>query len=131
MADHEHEWTPEYPTVLGDQDYEDPPLYWQCVGCGERRTDPDEPEALEPWASLRLATERAERAEGEVERLRAAIEKHQAAHGHGLCWENDVELWGVLGGAPTYPHGTVPPREEFLARCEEYWRSRQREAKDG
>lgn len=57
--------------------------------------------------------------------LENAIRKHWQQRGHALCWENDLELWNLLPDAPEkYPHDTVPPREEFMARCAEYHESR-------
>lgn len=60
----------------------------------------------------------------EVRRLRAAIKKHQSASGHELCWLNDVELWRSISNDPTYPHESLPVREEFLKQCERYHSSR-------
>ena len=60
----------------------------------------------------------------EVQRLRNGIREHRAATGHALCWLNDVALWGLLDEQPTYPHETLPVREEFLANCQRYYQSR-------
>ena len=55
-------------------------------------------------------------------RLRDAIERHRlATHGHGSCWENDLELWRTIDPGVEYPHTHVPPREEFMHACEVYY----------
>jgi hypothetical protein len=60
----------------------------------------------------------------EVRRLRDGIREHRAQSGHALCWLNDVALWRLLEDDPTYPHDTLPVREEFLANCRRYYQSR-------
>jgi hypothetical protein len=61
----------------------------------------------------------------ELERLRAAVRKHRDARGHDRCWENDLELYAALpeGPPPSPLWPQLPPRCEFLARCEEYYES--------
>ena len=59
-----------------------------------------------------------------VEILVAAIKKHQQQSGNGLCWENDLELWRVIDPNVQFPHDKVPGREEFLANCAKYHKSR-------
>jgi len=61
--------------------------------------------------------------QGEAKKLRDAIEKHRAQTGHNMCWENDEELWSVLGDSVSFDH-TKPDRKEFLKRCEQYCDSR-------
>lgn len=60
----------------------------------------------------------------EILRLRAGIREHQEASGHALCWLNDVALWKLLDENATYPHDTLPVREEFLNQCQRYHASR-------
>ena len=60
----------------------------------------------------------------EVLRLREAIRRHRDKTGHELCWLNDVELWSELGENASYPHNTLPVREEFLRQCAHYYESR-------
>ncbi len=55
--------------------------------------------------------------------FRAAIEKHRSATGHDLCWENDIELWGVLKDGVALDH-TPPPWPEFMTKCALYRASR-------
>ena len=55
--------------------------------------------------------------------LDAAIRYHRAQTGHNMCWENDKELWKVLGDETDIDH-TLPERCEFLRKCEEYYDSR-------
>lgn len=55
--------------------------------------------------------------------LTEAILKHRNQTGNSLCWENDLELWNVIGKT-TYPHETLPPRTEFLRNCQLYYESR-------
>jgi hypothetical protein len=55
--------------------------------------------------------------------LEAAIRKHRAATGHDMCWENDEELWEVLGDDVREDH-TPPPWCEFMQRCAAYRASR-------
>lgn len=65
-----------------------------------------------------------------VGELEEAIRKHKAAQGNDLCWENDLELWNVLPeGSGTYPHDSLPSREEFLSNCEKYYCSREIECR--
>ena len=53
--------------------------------------------------------------------LQAAIRKHRDARGHDRCFENDRELYRVLGEAvPASP--ALPPREEFHAGCAGYYK---------
>ena len=60
----------------------------------------------------------------EVQRLREGIRDHRSQTGHSLCWLNDVALWRLVDDKPTYPHDTLPVREEFLANCQRYYQSR-------
>jgi hypothetical protein len=60
----------------------------------------------------------------EVQRLREGIRYHRSQTGHSLCWINDVALWRLIEDDPTYPHDTLPVREEFLANCRRYYQSR-------
>lgn len=60
----------------------------------------------------------------EVKRLRDGIREHQAQTGHSICWLNDAALWKLLDGNPTYPHETLPVREEFLRNCQRFYESR-------
>ncbi len=57
--------------------------------------------------------------------LETAIRKHRKQTGHGLCWENDEELWTVLQDQVSIDH-TPPPWEEFMKRCASYRQSRER-----
>lgn len=54
-----------------------------------------------------------------IQELEAAIRKHRQATSHDMCWENDVELWGVLKDSPKMDH-TPPPWCEFMQRCAAY-----------
>lgn len=47
-----------------------------------------------------------------------AIKKHRDAKGNDRCWENDLELYKVLG-EPALEH-IMPSREEFTRQCREY-----------
>lgn len=58
-----------------------------------------------------------------IEELETAIRRHRDATGHQMCWENDHELWAVLGGDP--PDRVPPPLPEFMQCCAAYWQSRQ------
>jgi len=60
----------------------------------------------------------------ETRRLRDGIREHRTQSGHAICWLNDVALWRLLEDDPTYPHDTLPVREEFLANCQRYYQSR-------
>jgi hypothetical protein len=60
----------------------------------------------------------------EIEHLKNAIRTHRNKSGHNLCWLNDVELWRTLGEEVSYPHGTLPVREEFLRQCKRFYESR-------
>jgi len=53
------------------------------------------------------------------EGLYGAIVRHHAARGHDRCWENDRALYAAAGLEPGSPE--LPPRAEFLKRCEEYF----------
>ena len=59
----------------------------------------------------------------EVQRLRDGIRDHRSQTGHSLCWLNDVALWRLVEEEPTYPHDTLPVREEFLANCQRFYQS--------
>lgn len=55
-----------------------------------------------------------------LEHLLLAIEKHRDAKGHDRCWENDLELYAVLGEKlPSSPE--LPPQCEFQQKCKEYY----------
>ncbi len=59
-----------------------------------------------------------------VAQLEFAIRHHHAqTTGHSSCWENDVELWKVVG-IDEYPHGSTPPWPEFMANCVTYCEGR-------
>lgn len=59
-------------------------------------------------------------------KLQNAIQKHhEDTYGHGMCWENDVELWKSID-INVYPHDSLPPEEEFLCKCKEYYNSRKK-----
>jgi hypothetical protein len=60
----------------------------------------------------------------EVFRLRTGIRAHMQATGHELCWINDLTLWQLLEPAASYPHQTLPVREEFLGQCARFYESR-------
>lgn len=56
----------------------------------------------------------------EIERFKTAIRKHRDAKGHDRCWENDLELYAVLGEPlPSSPE--LPPKCEFQQKCKEYY----------
>jgi hypothetical protein len=57
--------------------------------------------------------------------LENAIRKHASATGHNLCWENDVQLWSVIG-ITDYPHHTLPEQGEFEDNCKQYYESRKK-----
>jgi hypothetical protein len=59
------------------------------------------------------------RLKARVRELEAAIKKHRRQTGHNMCWENDEELWRVLGDKKKVDH-TPPPWEEFMRRCAAY-----------
>jgi hypothetical protein len=52
--------------------------------------------------------------------LYRAIHAHWSARGHDRCWENDRALYRAAGLTPSGPD--LPPEEEFIARCREYYR---------
>lgn len=56
----------------------------------------------------------------EINALRAAIRKHRdATTGQSMCWENDRDLWGILGEPDPTEH--APPRWlRFLWNCVKY-----------
>ena len=58
-----------------------------------------------------------------VEELESAIKKHRDQTGHNLCWENDQELWAVLNDGVVIDH-TPPAWDEFMLKCVEYRKSR-------
>lgn len=55
-------------------------------------------------------------------KMREAVREHMRQEGHSLCWRDNEELWAKVlrEEARPFPHASVPPREEFLARCEAY-----------
>ncbi len=56
--------------------------------------------------------------------LREAILKHRdQTTGHGMCWENDLKLWGAV--APRNRPSKPPPWAEFMTRCVAYRASRE------
>jgi len=61
-----------------------------------------------------------------INELEAAILKHASAKGDDICWENDVELWSVIG-LTEYPHDTLLPKEVMLENCCKYINSRYEE----
>lgn len=64
--------------------------------------------------------------EARIKELEDAVRKHRDQTEHNQCWENDLELYEVLkdGGDNLGPHRTLPPREEFMTRCQAYYESR-------
>jgi len=61
---------------------------------------------------------------------RGAIRRHRDARGHDRCWEGDLELYRALG--EPLPEGPgLPCREEFLAKCAEYYEQQAKESRDG
>lgn len=61
-----------------------------------------------------------------IKELEAAIKKHREQTGHEMCWENDEELWAVLGDDVKVDH-TPPEWCEFIQKCAEYRKSRERD----
>jgi hypothetical protein len=61
-----------------------------------------------------------------IDELEDAIRKHRAQTGHSQCWENDIELYEVLGDNEYNfeAHDTLPPQEEFMTNCKKYYDSR-------
>jgi len=57
--------------------------------------------------------------------LEKAIKKHREQTGHNMCWENDEELWAILGDGVRLDH-TPPPWGEFMTRCAAYRQSKDR-----
>lgn len=53
-----------------------------------------------------------------VVKLKQAIRKHRDATGHDRCWQNDIELYEVLG--ESIPNQMWPPKEEFEQKCKQY-----------
>ena len=58
-----------------------------------------------------------------LEELRSAIKDHREKTGHEMCWENDEELWQVLGDNIEIDH-TPPNWCEFMERCVAYRKSK-------
>ena len=70
------------------------------------------------------------RCQNEIYALRAAIRKHyDQSKGHAACWENDEELWAVVD--KSLKRTDLPPANEFLAKCIEYWNGHCLHKKDG
>ena len=67
-------------------------------------------EELEKYAELIVAN---------VE-LRQAIRRHRDARGHDRCWQNDLELYRVLG-EPLPSSAEMPDYEDFMEKCNEYY----------
>jgi hypothetical protein len=64
-----------------------------------------------------------------IEELEGGIRAHRdATVGHGMCWENDRDLWELLGETDPNDH-TPPPWPEFMHRCALYRQGR--EGQDG
>lgn len=60
----------------------------------------------------------------EIIKLRQAIILHRDERGHDRCWLDDCRLYQVLGDVN--PNEMIlPPKEEFLQNCEQYWCNRQ------
>lgn len=59
-----------------------------------------------------------EKAEAEVERLRAAIVRHHSQKADDLCWMDDNELYAAAGLPPR--DNTVGDPEAMLANCKRY-----------
>lgn len=57
-------------------------------------------------------------------RLVNAIKRHRDARGHDRCWENDLELYEAIGGV-NVDDFHLPPCNEFLQGCLNYWNERQ------
>lgn len=55
----------------------------------------------------------------ETTMLIEAIKKHHDARGHDRCWENDLELYSLIGLSPEGPE--IPNGCEFAARCKAYY----------
>lgn len=69
---------------------------------------------------VEFLTKRDDIAQAQIKILKNAIRKHQNAKGHDRCWENDLELYRVLGEKlPSSPE--LPPVEEFTKCCKQYY----------
>lgn len=55
-----------------------------------------------------------------VRDLERAISLHRAAHGQDRCWENDLELYAVLGEPLPKSNGVPKDESEWLPKCREY-----------
>lgn len=64
-----------------------------------------------------------------IDKLEDAIRNHRSKTGHEMCWENDEELWAVLGDNVEIDH-TPPEWCEFMTKCAEYRKSRDRNEKE-
>lgn len=60
----------------------------------------------------------------ELQQLRDAVRLHRNEKGHGRCWLDDQTLYQKLPENKDAEFA-LPPKEEFLANCEVYWRTRQ------
>jgi len=54
-----------------------------------------------------------------IQQLEDAIRKHREQTGNNMCWENDEELWAILGDGVKIDH-TVPSWPEFMTKCAAY-----------
>lgn len=60
----------------------------------------------------------------EIVKLRNGIRKHRDQKGHDRCWLDDIELYKLLpDNVPAIT--TLPPKDEFLRGCENFWETRQ------
>jgi len=56
--------------------------------------------------------------------LETAIRRHRDERGHDRCWLDDARLYAVLGDC-VEADTKLPPKHEFLERCERFWECRQ------
>src|SRR5205807_551175 len=80
--------------------------------------------AAETRQILLTMADRLDRAAEVIEGLVRAIVCHRDPRGDDRCWLDDIALYSTLPDTILVDQ-SLPPRVEFLASCERYWRQRQ------
>lgn len=56
----------------------------------------------------------------ELERIRNLIREHRDCRGHDRCWIDDIKLYALALPEDNLPNLELPPKDEFLNKCEEF-----------
>ncbi len=64
-----------------------------------------------------------------IRKIRQGIRSHRYAKGDDRCWLDDYPVWASISGS-TWPPMRLPPKEEMMAKCREFYTYRRAETAD-